>query len=348
MALIFSEYQISQTRIKNRLVLPPMVTFNFSEKGFVNDKKINHYRQIAENGIGLIVVEATAINPQGRLSNCQLGIWDDQFIPGFKRLTEVIRQAGSVAVLQIHHAGSKAKFDGANDIVSASDSHQTRGLTETEVYHVIDDFKMAALRAYQAGFDGVEIHGAHGYLLTQFFSMKTNHRKDQFGGSFENRMRIATNVYQEVRKMTSPEFIVGMRMGCNENSIEESIHMAQYFEQLGYDYLSVSSGLDGEPIEKPDDFPYHWITYGGTVIKRNVQIPVIGVYGIRNQEQIEGLLNDDLLDFVAIGKGQLADYQFTKHLKNGSDILYCLECNPCQWRYSGDLCPRQIQAKKNK
>ncbi|QLY40878.1 NADH:flavin oxidoreductase [Hujiaoplasma nucleasis] len=348
MTKIFSTKKINQTLIQNRLVLPPMVTFNYSKEGFVNDRKIDHYYQIAKNGIGLIVLEATAIHPLGRLSDCQLGIWDDQFIPGLKQLVDTVHQEKVPIVVQIHHAGQKTKVTGFNDIVSASPYKNARGLSYGEVKSLIHDFKEAAIRAYKAGFDGVEIHGAHGYLLTQFFSLKSNQRKDEYGGSFENRIRIAKEIYHEVRTHTSPNFIIGIRMGCNENSLEESILMAKEFEKTGYDYLSVSSGLDASEIEKPKDFPYHWITYGGILIQKQVTIPVIGVYGIRTEAQIKGLIESDLLDFVALGRTQLADYNFTKHLKNHEEILYCLQCQPCRWREDGSLCPRQRQVNQKK
>ncbi len=346
MSEIFSRKKINNTMIKNRLVLPPMVTFNYSEGGYVNERKIDHYQQIAKNGIGLIVVEATAIHPNGRLSDCQLGIWDDSFIPGLKALVEAVHKEDVPLVIQIHHAGVKTRVSGLKEVVSASDYLHARALSVDEVKQIIKDFKDAAVRADKAGFDGVEIHGAHGYLLTQFFSEKSNHRNDLYGGSFENRIRIAKEIYEEIASVTQSDFIIGIRMGCNENSLEESIQFAKTFEQIGYDYLSVSSGLDGTEIDKPEDFPYHWITYGGTVIQKEVDIPVMGVYGIRTEEQIKGLIETDLLDFVALGRAQLADYNFTKHLRNHEEILYCLQCTPCRWREDGSKCPRQRQARQ--
>ena len=346
MADIFSPKTIRHTKIKNRIVLPPLVTFNFSENGFVNQRKLDHYKAIAENGIGMIVVEATAINPKGRLSNDQLGIWDDTFIEGLSQLADTIHMYNCTAIIQIHHAGAKTRYEGAEDIISASAYKGARAMTLEEIKANIEDFKAAALRAEKAGFDGVEIHGAHGYLLTQFFSKTSNQRQDAYGGNLENRLRIAKDIIQAIRPNVNKDFIIGIRMGANENDLDTAIKMATYFESLSYDYLSVSTGLDARPIEKPEDFPYHWIVYGGTVIKKAVHIPVIGVYKLRFKEDIEGLIGPNLLDFVAVGRGQLADYQFTEHIKAGKDLLYCLECQPCQWRYDGMNCPRQRQSRK--
>lgn len=343
---IFSNQKIRHLNIKNRMVLPPLVTFNFSSDGFVNERKLKHYQAIAKNGIGMIVVEATAIHPNGRLSDDQLGVWDDCFIPGLKSLATTIQAEGVPAILQIHHAGAKTRVTGFDDQVSASNYHNAREMTLAEIKSTIFDFRDAARRAFKAGFSGVEVHGAHGYLLTQFFSNTSNHRKDLYGGPLVNRTRIAKEIIDEIRSVVDDDFIIGMRMGCNENSLFDSQLLAKKFETFGYDYLSVSTGLDQTMIEKPEDFPFHWIVYGGTQIKEVVSIPVIGVYGIRTENDIKQLIEPGLLDFVALGRAQLADYNFVNKLKTGEEILYCLNCKVCQWRFDGDKCPRQKQFKE--
>ncbi|MFO7968570.1 MAG: NADH:flavin oxidoreductase [Bacillota bacterium] len=349
MKKVFSSKKIGNIEIKNRITLPPLVTFTWGDKlGYVTDKKVEHYKKIAANGIGLIVVEATAINPNGRLAEDQLGIWDDKFIPGLKKIVDVIHKEGTKVFIQIHHAGVKTKVEG--DIVSSVDYKYARGLSESEVKAIIQEFKQASLRAYKAGFDGVEVHGAHGYLLTQFFSKKVNQRNDIYGGSFENRIRIAKEIYQEINNITPKDFVIGIRMGANENSLTEAKTMAKAFQEFGFDYLSVSTGFDNTRINEniPEDFPGNWILYGGVLIKEVVDIPVIGVNKIKTKEQIKYLIDNNLLDFVAIGRAQLADYNFTYHLKNDLEILTCIECNPCKWRYGGENCPRQIQVRQKK
>lgn len=350
---VFSNKKIGNLDIKNRIVLPPMVCFSFAnEGGFVSEKNIDHYRQIAENGVGLIIVEANAIEPEGRLSIDQLGIWDDKYIDGLSKIADTIHANDAKAFIQLHHAGLKTTKEATNDIVSASDyddgKANARKLSEKEIKEIIRSFVRAAERAKAAGFDGVEIHGAHGYLLTQFFSEKVNKRSDKYGGNFKNRNRIAEEIYKCVRYKLGDDFIIGIRMGCNENSLEESIKRAKFFEELGYDYLHVSTGFNNAPIEEevPEDFPGNFIVYGASRVKENVNIPVIGVNRIKKPSDIVQLISKDLLDFVAIGRAQLADYNFTKHLRNGEPIFICLECKPCKWFSNGDECPRQIQVKK--
>ncbi len=353
MSKVFTSKKIGNIEIKNRMVLPPLVCFTFADEGgFVSEKNINHYSQIAKNGIGLIIVEANAVDPNGRLSIEQLGIWDDKYIDGLSKIADTIHENGAKALVQIHHAGLRTTKAATNDIVSSSDYEDKRAkareLSESEIKEIIRGFVRAAERAKAAGFDGVEVHGAHGYLLTQFFSERVNKRNDKYGGSFENRNRIAEEIYKCIRYKVGKDFIIGIRMGCNENSLEESIKRAKAFEKLGYDYLNMSTGFDNSPIEEevPEDFPGNFIVYGASRIKENVQIPVIGVNMIKDPNDISRLINEDYLDFVAIGRGQLADYNFTYHLKNNEPILKCLECKPCKWFTNGDNCPRQIQIKE--
>lgn len=346
MEKVFEKRKIRNLDIKNSLVLPPMVCFTFAkEDGYVSDKNVEHYRKIAENGIGLIVVEATAIDPKGRLSMDQLGIWDDSHIEGLKKIADAIHESGAKAFIQLHHAGLKTTKDATDDLVSSSEyevkNSKSRKLTIMEIGDIVRAFVSGAVRAEKAGFDGVEIHGAHGYLLTQFFSEKVNKRSDRYGGNFENRNRIAREIYNCIRYKVGEDFIIGIRMGSNENSLEESIKRAQYFEKIGFDYLNVSTGFDNTPIEEVEEnFPGNWIVYGGKKIKENVSIPVIGVNKIKEKEQIERLTEEEHLDFVAIGRAQLADYNFTKHLREGEGILTCLECKPCKWFTNGENCPR--------
>ncbi len=344
---IFTEKNIKNLKIKNRMVVPPMVCFNFGgQDGFVAEENIHHYERMAKGGSGLIIVEATAVNEKGRLSKDQLGIWDDKYIDGLSKIVEVCHKNDSKVFIQLHHAGLRTSKSINEDIITSSDYDNgkvtARAMTIDEIHAIQEDFIDGAIRAEKAGFDGIEIHGAHSYLLTQFFSSKVNKRTDEYGGSFENRMRIATEIIQRIKEKVNPNFIVGIRMGCNENDLETSIVMAKAFEGIGIDYLHISTGFDNTPIniELPKDFPCNWIVYGGTKIKENVTIPVIAVNSMKTKEQIKYLLDNDLVDFVAIGRGQLADYNFVNHIRDEKDIDECLGCSPCKWFSDGRNCPK--------
>lgn len=275
---VFEPRYIRNLRIENGLALPPMVAFGYSgENGRVSDRNVEHYSKIAQNGIGLIIVEATCISPEGRLDSRQLGIWDDSFIEGLSRISDVVHDAGGKVFIQLHHAGMKAKKDVAPEPFTSSDYDdgrmKGREMTLEEIKRVKSQFRDAALRARKSGFDGVEIHGAHGYLLTQFFNTKVNNRNDEFGGTFENRNRLAAEIYKDVREACGEDFVIGIRMGSNDNSLEESIERARFFENLGFDYLHVSTGFDGTRSidEVPEGFPCKWWT-DGRECPRQIQV----------------------------------------------------------------------------
>ena len=343
----FTPYKIKDLEIKNRMVLPPMVAFTFAgEDNFVSEKNIDHYASIAKGGAGLIIVEATCVSKDGRLSEDQLGIWSDDFIPGLRKITEACHQHDAKVFIQLHHAGLRASKKIKEDTVTSwnydNGKVSARALTKEEIHGIEKDFIDAAIRAEKAGFDGIELHGAHSYLLTQFFSSKVNQKTDEYGGSLENRMRMATEIFKGIKEKVQDDFVIGIRMGSNEHDLQTSIEMAKKFEALGMDYLHISTGFDNTPIETelPEDFPCNWIVYGATKIKGAVNIPVVAVNSIKTAEHIQYLVDGDLVDFVAIGRAQLADYNFVKHLQEGNGIISCLECNPCQWFTNGENCPR--------
>lgn len=344
---LFTVQKIKDLEIKNRIVLPPMVCFNFADdNGFVSKANIEHYEKMAKGGSGLIIVEATCVNENGRLSMNQLGIWSNEHISGLSKIAEVCHKNDSKVFIQLHHAGLRTPKVVNTDTMTSSDYNDgkisARAMSKGEIHSIQEDFINAAIRAEKAGFDGVELHGAHSYLLTQFFSTKVNKRTDEYGGNFENRIRIAREIIDGIKQNVGSSFVVGIRMGCNENNLENSISMAKTFESMGIDYIHVSTGFDNTPVDKklPDDFPCNWIVYGGTIIKKNVNIPVIVVNSIKTAKQARYLTDNNLADFVAVGRAQLADYNFVNHIREEKDIIECLECKPCSWFTDGRKCPR--------
>lgn len=345
---LFTSKNIKDLEIKNRIVVPPMVCFNFPvNNGFVSENNIEHYEKMAKGGSGLIIVEATCVSENGRLSKDQLGIWSDEHISGLKRIVEVCHKHERKVFIQLHHTGLRTPRGINEDTITSSDYNDekvsARAMTKDEIHSIQEDFVNAAIRAEKAGFDGIELHGAHSYLFTQFFSTKVNKRTDEYGGNFENRIRIVMEIFEGIKQNVNSSFVVGIRMGCNENDLENSIYMAKIFESIGIDYLHVSTGFDNTAIDKelPDDFPCNWIVYGGTIIKENVDIPVIVVNSIKTVEQVRYLIENKLADFVAVGRAQLADHNFVNHIREGKDVIKCLDCKPCRWFIDGRNCPVQ-------
>jgi NADPH2 dehydrogenase len=357
---LFTPIKIRNTTFNNRIVMPPMVCFGFGgDDGQVTDKHLSHYEARAKGGVGLIIVEATCIDKSGRLSPDQLGLWSDDQILGFSRLAGICHKYGSKVLVQIHHAGLGSPKSVTTTPVAPSyyqgkirdDVIKARALTSSEIHFLQSEFVATTLRAQQAGLDGIEFHGAHGFLISQFFSTLVNKRTDAYGGVLDNRTRFVAEITAEIRQEVGNDFIIGCRMGCNEPDLETSIEIAKILEKSGIDLLHVSTGF-GPPQEKgpavPKGFKYNWIVYGGTEIKKNVSIPVIAVNGIRTPEQAAYLVEQGLADFTAIGTGLLIDPEWPNKAQNHKPIIPCLNCQPCKlFGPGGDCVQLKIREKEN-
>jgi NADPH2 dehydrogenase len=320
---LFSEIPIRNFKIKNRIVMPPMVCSGFTgEDGFFTLKNIERYRDRARGGVGLIIIEATCINKTGKLIPGQLGLWSDDHIKGFSRLAGYCHDYECTVLAQIHHAGLAVASGVTEDPVAPSDFQgisrsnikvRARALTLIEIAKIQDEYVAAAVRAKKAGLDGIELHGAHGYLISQFFSPLVNKREDDYGGSLVNRTRFATEIVTGIRQAVGQDFIISCRMGCDEPDIGSSIRIAQLLEKAGVDMLHISTGMThhigGEiaDINVPKYFHYNSIVYRGSQIKEKVKVPTIVVNGIRTPLDAAYLVEHNHADFVAVGRGLLVD-----------------------------------------
>lgn len=346
MPSLFSQAEIDHIPVKNRIVMPPMVCFGWTDdSGMVSQQHIRHYEARAKGGTGLVILEATCINKNGRLANTQLGIWSDEHIPGLSAITKACHRYGAKVLVQIHHAGLKTPASVA-PAVAPSQQQNDRGesareLTKDEIRSIQEDFVQAAKRAEQAGFDGIELHGAHGFLIDQFMSPITNRRTDEYGGDLLHRARFALEIVEGIKGEVSDSFILGYRMGGNEPTLKEGIEIAKLLQKAGVEVLHVSAGIsDGTHPPVPKGFAYNWIVYQGTQIKCHVDVPVIVVNGIRTPQQAAYLVENDLADFVAVGRGHLVDPQWARKAREGLNVISCLECQRCQWFVDGQRCPR--------
>ncbi len=353
MPSLYSSYSLKGHSISNRLVMPPMVCFNWSdEKGFVTDEHVKHYEKRGLGQVGLVVVEATAISKFGRLADSQLGIWKHEQVEGLSKISRAIGTQGSKSLLQIHHAGDKAPKTVASEPLAPStyelkDGRSTKALTLGEIKGIQKEFLIAALRAEEAGFDGIEIHGAHGYLINQFLSPLTNLREDLYGGSFENRMRFVRELLTLLKDNLPEDFIIGYRHGGNTPTLSEGIEISRELEKMGVDLLHISAGIakDDDLPKPPESFPYSWIVYTGVETKKSVNIPVVVVNGIRTPEEAEPLVEEGLADFVAVGRGLLVDSQWILKAEQGQPVNPCLRCTPrCFYLIDGTKCPQYSKA----
>ncbi len=302
--------EVKGLTLKNRIVMPPMHTGFATTKGAVTENLIKHYLQRSK-ALGLLIVEHSYVVIDGKLSEKQLGIYNDSLIPGLEKLVKNVHETGTPLVIQINHAGSRGDM-GISGVqpVAPSPSENSRELQVEEIEALVDAFALAAERAMKAGFDGVEVHGSHGFLLNQFYSPLFNRRRDKYGGSLENRMRFPLEVIEKVKKKVG-EGLLLYRLGSVDMDpkgiqIEDSKKFAMKLEEAGVDIIDVSGGLCGSrPAELQGRQGY--FVPQAQQIKKVVNMPVIGVGGITEPEYADKLIQERKVDLVAVGRALLKD-----------------------------------------
>ena len=312
MSLLLQSGKIGNLDLKNRVVMPPMCMYKSDNSGELKDFHYFHYISRAASDVGLVIVEATAVEPKGRISNFDLGLWDDSLIENHKKMNQKLHLFGAKSAIQIAHAGRKSEVN--DDICIAPSSiafsqlapYKTPiELTLEEIKNVKELFVNAAIRAQKADYDSVELHAAHGYLLCEFLSPLTNHRTDIYGGSLENRCKLVIEIAQEIKNRVKLPLIVRisadewMQNGWNVN---DSIYLSKELEKVGVDSMHISSGGNMEKTDKaPKIEPFYQANWAKE-IKKSVNIPVIAVGLITTGKDGEYLLENEFCDFVAYGR----------------------------------------------
>ncbi|MHB1651959.1 MAG: NADH:flavin oxidoreductase [Desulfitobacteriaceae bacterium] len=309
--------------LSNRLVMPPMATSKALPNGEVSQDILEYYAEKSDGGyLSLIIIEHSFINPLGQASAQQLSVADDSMINGLKRLASTIKGNGCQTMMQINHAGSmaleeviQAKPVGPSAVANPRKGFIPRELTKLEISGVIEDFQNAARRVKAAGFDGVEIHSAHGYLLNQFLSPLTNHRSDEYGGTVANRIRLHLEVIKAVRTAVGPDYPVLLRLGASDfaeggTTIEDSQIASRYFEEAGINALDISGGFSGYNV--PGLSGQGFFAPLTEAIKQAVSIPVILTGGITEPSAAEQLLAEGKTDLIGVGRAILADSHWAK------------------------------------
>ncbi|MBO4900690.1 MAG: NADH:flavin oxidoreductase [Lachnospiraceae bacterium] len=335
-----TEIKIGKRICKNRITMAPTVKFNAGEDGIVTDFFVKHYELRAKHGVGFICVEATAVAPEGRLAPSQIGLWNDEQIEGHRRLVDACHAFGTIIVPQIHFGGlsTHPKCGRLTSPTSVKwnlfgnevDAHE---LTFAEIKEIEGRFIDAAVRAQKAGYDGVQLHGCHSYLINDFASA-VNKRTDEYGGSTENRARFGCNIISGIRKACGDDFIISVRTTGCDPTVEESLGIAECYVKAGCDYLQVSTGIqDIDFIEHDDSLPYNKIAALGVKFHDHFKgiVPVSLVNGIRTPEQVHYVLENDLIDTVDLACGLLADPAFSEAILNGTPYEKCYSCKTCGW-----------------
>ncbi|TXC93384.1 NADPH dehydrogenase NamA [Metabacillus litoralis] len=314
---LFQPFKIKDITLKNRIVMSPMCMYSSTEeKGYIEDFHLTHYISRAVGQVGLIMVEATAVTPQGRISAKDLGIWSDEHIPKLTQLVDGIKKYGSATSIQLAHAGRKATVDGdiyAPSAIRFDDKYKMpTAMSKEEIKNTITAFKEGAARAKKAGFDIIEIHGAHGYLINEFLSPLSNKRDDEYGGSQENRYRFLQEVIGAVKEVWNGPLFV--RISASDYhpeglSIDDYIEYSSRMKEQGVDLIDVSSGA--VVPAKINVYPGYQVKFAEK-IKEQANIPTGAVGLITNGLQAEEILQNERADLIFIARELLRDPYFPR------------------------------------
>lgn len=316
---LFSPLTVKNLTLANRIVLPPMANNMSDDSGAVMKSHIQHYVRRAKTGIAMVIVEHAYICREGRVNSKQLGIHHDSLIPGLSELALAIKASGAVAGIQITHGGGKASAETADGSPFAPSAGIVSGGSEPaieldtiEIAEIIDAFVTAAQRATAAGFDFVEIYGAHGYLLNQFLSPLSNHRTDAYGGDLQNRMRLPLDVTQAVRAAIGNDYLLLYRLGANDYkpggiTTAEGCAASQALVAAGIDILDISGGACGSQLPDWDGTSQGYFAPIAAAVRSVVNVPVIVVGGITNPHTADQFIRDGQADLIAIGRAMLTN-----------------------------------------
>jgi len=342
---VFTPFTLKGKVVKNRFTVPAMVTNYCNEDGTATEKYLAYHEERARGGWGLIITEDYAVDPLGRGFKNVAGLWNDDQIEGHKELPKRVKAHGTTILAQIYHCGrqTNAGVIGPDAIPVAPSAIKCpfststpRELTIPEIGVIISQFADTAHRARQCGFDGVEIHGGHGYLIAGFMSPYANKRVDDYGGNVANRARFPREIAQAIREKCGDDFIIGFRISADEfieggRTIEDTKVIVSMLEEAGIDLVHISAGtyVSADRIIPPYQVRHGWITDFAAAVKKNVDIPVITVGRINDPFVANNAVKDGKADFVAMGRASLIDPHLPNKAKAGNygEIRNCIACN---------------------
>jgi 2,4-dienoyl-CoA reductase-like NADH-dependent reductase (Old Yellow Enzyme family)/thioredoxin reductase len=361
---LFSPIQIGNMTISNRIAMVPTDISSANADGSINPRVITYHEQIAKGGCGFIIVGATTPDKlTGRPTVTCVAADEDPLIPGLAHLAEAMHRYGAKCAVQIQHPGRQAAWPRKN-LMSASDhvldvpgsaGHEViyaesiaqgksvRAMTVEEIYDLIEKFGEAAWRVQQAGFDSVELHAAHGYLIAQFMSPFVNKRTDRFGGSFMGRMRFTMEIANRIQMKCGKGYPLGIRYSGDEwieggRTLDETVRVAKLMEEMGLAYVDISAGIFESPaaVMDPMYYPEGWNTYTAEEVKKHVKIPVITSHSLRNPDYCEKILAQGKADMVGFSRQLIADPYWANKAKAGKkeEIRRCISCLVGCWQES--------------
>src|SRR5215468_3293832 len=350
MNILLTPARIGSVQIPNRIVMPPMTTRTADEDGFITDDTMAYYLARARGGVGLITVEMASPEKVGRHRRHEIGIYDDCFLPGLTRLVDAIHRAGSKASIQLGHGGGHTRKDicGETPMAPSAIPHPVyettfetivpQAMSKARIAETIAAHAAAATRAQKAGFDCVEVHAAHGYLISQFHAPFENRRTDEYGGSLANRARFGLEVLRAVKSAVHGAPVI-YRLSV-EDFFEgglvfaEGREIAIWAAEAGADALHISAGHyrslpSAQVVLPPMTYPDATFVHFAAGVKKAVRVPVIAVGRLGDPATATKAVAAGEMDFIALGRTLIADPQWVEKLKRGEPIRRCLACNTC-------------------
>jgi 2,4-dienoyl-CoA reductase-like NADH-dependent reductase (Old Yellow Enzyme family) len=343
MSVLFEPYEIGSLEIRNRFMRSPTTSYWSDERGVVRPEIIDLYMRLSEGGVGLIVKGHTYVSDAGKAHKGMAGISNDLHVPRLGELTDTVHEHGGKIVTQLNHAGYKSIVDRAGPSEYGEAGWEARALNIDEIREIVDAFGAAAQRSMDAGFDGVQIHGAHGYLISQFLSRLANKRTDEYGGSLENRMRLLNEVYDEIRARVGGCIPVLIKLNCDDFSpsgftVEDSIEVAKALSKRGIDAIEISGGGVGQVAEirrvraRSDDPELSEASFAGHAAKIREAIKpttIALVNGIRSLRCMEAILEKDVADLISMSRPFIREPNLVRLLEAGQPAATCTSCDAC-------------------
>ncbi|UCF84850.1 MAG: FAD-dependent oxidoreductase [Desulfobacteraceae bacterium] len=345
MEYLFSPFRIKNIELSNRIVMPGLASFLFEDDGSITDRTIEHYRLRAAGGPAMVIMEASAVSPEGIVSPHQARIYDERFLEGLSKIAQAMKSEGAIPAIQIHHGGRqtsvkviKQKPVAPSPLPCPVIRGEVEPLTINGIQELVKKFGDAAERAIEAGFELIEMHGAHGYLINQFLSRFSNIREDEYGGELTGRTRFAREIIQEIKNRVGEDFPLSFKISAQEYvengiTVDESIKILRILVDAGIDVVQVSAGNDATPewICQPMFMEKACLSESAEKVKKALDIPVMAVGRINDPVIANEIIENGKADLVCIGRGLLADPEMPNKAKEGhlDDIRICIACNTC-------------------
>lgn len=365
MSILFSQGRIGNMTLKNRFVRSATWENMATEDGHMTDKLYAIYEELAQGEVGLIVTGYANIVEEEKPNAGMMGMYNDSFIDEYKKLTELVHTNDSKIVMQLAYGGTKTTYNvgeriifAPSDVPEMGTKTQGKAMTKDKIDYIVEAFAQASRRAQESGFDGVEIHAAHTYLINQFLSPYYNRREDQYGGSLENRMRFLVEIYTAIRKLVGDDFPILVKLTATEFfegglTFDETRIICKQLEAIGVDAIIISGNIhgkandmigqqfDGYTLQEEGYFHQY-----GDVISQDVSVPVITVGGLSDVDAIEAIAENTNIQYFALSRPLLAEPHLIKRWQSGDKVeVDCERCSKCRTR-RGNFCVVYKKRKK--